>query len=82
MFILSVGVLRELVAIPLVPAPGYQHWPDSLVNDEAYEQIVVKLGQRGRKGMRTHRTFQFPEAPGDWLLKEWSRVEWGRQGRG
>lgn len=63
MFILSVGVLRELVAIPLVPAPGYQHWPDSLVNDEAYEQIVVKLGQRGRKGMRTHRTFQFPEAP-------------------
>lgn len=68
MFILSVGVLRELVAIPLVPAnftaaPGYQHWPDSLVNDEAYEQIVVKLGQRGRRGMRTPQDLPVPRGP-------------------
>lgn len=68
MFILSVDVLRELVAIPLVPAnftaaPGYQHWPDSLVNDEAYEQIVVKLGQRGRKGMRTPQKLPVPRGP-------------------
>lgn len=46
MFTLSMGVLGELVATPPVPtdftaAPGGQHWPDSLVNDDVYGQTVV-----------------------------------------
>lgn len=68
MFILSVGVLRELGAISLVPAnftaaPGCQHWPDSLVHGEVSEQAVVKLGQGEGEGLEPHRTSQFLEVP-------------------
>lgn len=68
MFILPMGVLRELVAISLAPAnftatPGCQHWPDSLVHDEVFEQAVVRLGQGRRGGVRTPQNLSIPGGP-------------------
>lgn len=48
--------------------------PDSLVHDEVYEQTVVKLGRRGRKGIRTPQNLPIPGGPTvpgtRWLVTE------------
>lgn len=65
MFILSMGVLRELVAIPIVPAnftAGLRCQTVWYMMKFMSRLWLSWVGEEG-KGLEHHRTFQFLEAP-------------------